>query len=430
MMHSSAKRALLIVLFASSSLAHTYLSSVYLNGEALNEGDCVRPHPASQKEYPIPLVTAPDMTCGWLPAAANSANRKCPIAAGSTLGIQWHHNTPDASDFILDPTHKGPIQVYLAKSESGAGDVWFKIFEDGYTPSDGQWATDRMLENHGRVDVTIPIDITPGNYLLRGEILALHNAYDVNGVQPYIGCVELTISGSGSSSPAGVAFPGYYSPSSPGLVINIYNPISSYPIPGPTLYLPGPQAPTLRPISTPWPTSPPTAQPTPTTPPSPPTYQPTPTTHPTLIPTPNPTSRPTTRPTPTPTPTNRPHSTQHPTPTTRPTSVPTPAPTTYAHGGDTLKLQLSGGSGEWWLGVVVSGVMDTVVRVEMTDSDSVDKWTSLVDLSYAYVFSEHTQLSLPISLRITASTEKRVTLPDVITSWSTELIDTGRTFSE
>lgn len=49
----------MLVLLAHSALAHTYLSSVYLNNAALGQGDCVRPHPSSAFDSPIPLVSAP-----------------------------------------------------------------------------------------------------------------------------------------------------------------------------------------------------------------------------------------------------------------------------------------------------------------------------------------------------------------------------------
>lgn len=48
----------LIAMLSQGALAHTYLSSVYLNGAALAEGDCVRPHPATAYDSPIPLLTA------------------------------------------------------------------------------------------------------------------------------------------------------------------------------------------------------------------------------------------------------------------------------------------------------------------------------------------------------------------------------------
>lgn len=219
------------------ALAHTYLSSVVIDGVALAEGDCVRPHPLIYYDNPIPFLTEVNMTCGFVPFALEAANDKCAVTAGSTIGIQWHHISDASTDDILDSSHKGPVLFYLAKSDTGSGDVWFKIYEDGYTNSTGLWATDKLIANVGLVTITLPSDIAPGNYLLRGEVIALHQAYELNGVQPYVGCVELTISGSGAANPAGVAFPGAYTDTDPGILINIYVPFGPYIIPGPPLYV-------------------------------------------------------------------------------------------------------------------------------------------------------------------------------------------------
>jgi len=365
----------LVALFCfQSTYAHTYLSSVYLDDKLLEEGDCVRPHPSTAYDSPIPLVTSPDMTCGWLPQANQPTNRKCPVAAGATIGIQWHHQSNSPSDDILDPTHVGPTIVYLAKSDSGSGNVWFKIYEDGF--SGGKWGVDRLLAKRGRLDITIPSDIAPGNYLLRGEILALHGAYDLNGVQPYVGCVELTISGSGTANPTGVAFPGYYKNTDPGMLFNRYQGFTSYPIPGPALYQGS--------SSTPG---------TPTT---------------------APTSRPPTAPTTA--------------PTTRPTTAPTTRPTTAPSSGN-IQLSLNSGSSEWWVGVIVSGGGETTVKVEMTDSDSIKTWTALADQSYAYVYEPAKKIKAPISLRLTSSSGKQVVLQNVFTSFSSGNINTGKTYA-
>jgi cellulase len=80
------------------------------------------------------------------------------------------------------------------------------------------------------------IYLLTGNYLIRGELLALHEAYRENGVQPYVDCAELTITGSGNAKPSTVKFPGAYKPTDPGILINIYNPITNYVIPGPAVH--------------------------------------------------------------------------------------------------------------------------------------------------------------------------------------------------
>jgi len=318
------------------------------------------------------------MTCGWLPEAGRAANRKCPIAAGSTIGIQWHHNSNAASDDIIEATHKGPVMVYLAKSDSGAGAVWFKIYEDGL--SGGRWGVERLLDRRGRVDVTIPTDIAPGNYLLRGEIIALHSAYDLNGVQPYVGCVELTISSSENANPTGVSLPGAYSPRDPGMLIDIYNPVSSYVIPGPAVYRAGSSPSSSSSSSSSGSSS-------------------------TVAPTQAPPSS----------------------PTSAPTSAPTSTPTNPT--GGNVKVQMNTGSNVWWFAVAVSGGSESTVKVELKDSGAVSSYSVLSIASYGFYYSQSIQLTPPLSIRLTSASGKQVVLENVFAAWgANSLIDTGKNY--
>jgi len=209
--------------------AHTYLSSVTING--VKQTGCLRPLGTNS---PISSVTSNDMMCGFLPQGAAAASMKCPIAAGSTISLQWNHNNDAPTDDIIDPSHKGPCMVYLS-SDNGVS--WFKIFEQGYDTTTQQFCVIELIANRGVLTATIPSDIAPGNYLLRGEIIALHQAENLNGAQPYVDCAELTITGSGTAKPAGVAFPGAYTPTDPGILFNIYaSPMAKYIIPGPAVY--------------------------------------------------------------------------------------------------------------------------------------------------------------------------------------------------
>ena len=106
----------------------------------------------------------------------------------------------------------------------------------------------------------IPDDIPAGDYLLRAEVVALHVAGQLGGAQLYMSCCmspvpslpspfhphknpptnpppdQLTISGGGSASPALVELPGAYAATDPGILIDIYQSISTYIAPGPTVY--------------------------------------------------------------------------------------------------------------------------------------------------------------------------------------------------
>lgn len=226
---------------------HGYFSSITVDGLAYKEGDCTRPHPSSEYDYPISQKGRPqglqsnDMTCGWLPSAAKAANKKCPVQPGSKIVYQFHYEMGmgDRDTYIIAPDHRGPCIIYLAKSETGSGPVWFKIFEDGYDQSTKLWCVDKLRAGKGKLNFTIPADLAPGNYLMRGEIIALHEGFELYGAQPYVGCVEITVGGSKTGvAPASslVSFPGAYKATDAGINFNIYtskNP--AYPIPGPAV---------------------------------------------------------------------------------------------------------------------------------------------------------------------------------------------------
>jgi len=239
------------VLLLSFSLlidAHGYFSSVTIDGVVHDEGDCMRPHPEDDYDFPISALTRTnglstnDMTCGWLPRAAVSANRKCGVNLGSTVTFQFHYEMGLGSSdtYFIDPSHHGPCLVYMAKSETGSGAVWFKIFEDGYNTSSKTWCVDRMRTNGGKFSVRIPTDITPGNYLIRSELIALHEGDQLYGAQPYVHCAEITVAGSGTSNPTNlVSIPGVYTPTDAGIYFDIYDGFKTYPIPGPPIYVSG-----------------------------------------------------------------------------------------------------------------------------------------------------------------------------------------------
>jgi len=209
--------------------AHIYLSSVTING--VLQMDCLRPLGTNS---PLTSVTGPEMMCGFLPQGSTAAKSKCTIEAGSKIGLQWNHNAPGPQDDIIDPSHKGPCMVYLS-SDNGVS--WFKIWEMGYSTS-ADWCVIDLIANRGYMEVTIPSDIAPGAYLVRGEIIALHEAFREGGAQPYVDCAELQISGSGNAKPATVKLPGAYTPTDPGILFNIYNtPNEQYVIPGPPVYV-------------------------------------------------------------------------------------------------------------------------------------------------------------------------------------------------
>eukprot|EP01114_Cavostelium_apophysatum_P018176 TRINITY_DN5568_c0_g1_i1.p1 TRINITY_DN5568_c0_g1~~TRINITY_DN5568_c0_g1_i1.p1 ORF type:complete len:335 (+),score=33.73 TRINITY_DN5568_c0_g1_i1:50-1054(+) len=254
----------LLAISVSTIEGHTFLSNLIIGGSATTS--CLRPWTTGQdgtifRNSPVNNLgllpnglLGPNMTCGFLPYASQSAPSKCTVAAGSQVGFQWWYMS--SGDDVIADSHRGPIMIYLAKSNTGQGNVWFKIYEDGYTPSDKKWAApDRLRANQGKVSVTIPSDISPGNYLVRTEIIALHEGYALHGSQPYVSCAELTITGSGTVNPAGVSFPGAYQENDPGILFSVYQG-NTYTPPGPPVYVAGGNAGTPPPSSTPPPGTP------------------------------------------------------------------------------------------------------------------------------------------------------------------------------
>ncbi|KAJ2523410.1 hypothetical protein GGI11_001469 [Coemansia sp. RSA 2049] len=220
--------------------AHTFLWGVTTNGVTHGMTQCIRPYISNgQRTYPVTDTASADLTCRTS-SMDPAATEKCPIAAGSNISLQWSHYNNDFSSPISQ-SHTGPVIVYMAPLESnGAGNVWFKIYEEGWDNSTEQWSTDKLIANKGKRDVTIPADLKAGDYLLRSEIIALHGARRVGGAQFFPNCVQLTVTGSGSSVPSGVAIPGAYGERDPGILYaRSRTDNSGYVIPGPPVYMAG-----------------------------------------------------------------------------------------------------------------------------------------------------------------------------------------------
>ncbi|KAL1875785.1 glycoside hydrolase 61 [Diaporthe australafricana] len=165
--------------------------------------------------------------------SATNAKGYAAAKAGDTVEVYW--NTWPTS-------HKGPVIDYLAKC---AGDdcetadktalEFFKIDGAGLVDASAStWATDELISNNNSWVVQIPSTLASGNYVLRHEIIALHSAESAGGAQNYPQCFNLAITGTGSLQPSGTLGEALYKESDAGILVNIYNSLTSYDIPGPT----------------------------------------------------------------------------------------------------------------------------------------------------------------------------------------------------
>ena len=171
------------------------------------------------------------------------------VNAGSNLTFEYRA-VPDVSTVSggvsIDPSHKGPCAVYMKKvadssaSNNAAGDGWFKIMEDGYDSVAGKWCTEKLVPNDGHLSATVPSDLAPGYYLVRSELLALHQA-DKTPPDPqfYVGCAQVFLTSSGSATPPNtVSIPGYVDMNTPAMTYNVWTVPLKLPFPdfGPPLY--------------------------------------------------------------------------------------------------------------------------------------------------------------------------------------------------
>ena len=194
---------------------------------------------------PVEDLTSNDMACGI--NGEKGVARVCPISGGSTLTFEFRQWPDDYSRGALDVGHKGPCAVYAKKVESAVSDGatgagWFKIWDEGYDESSGKWCTEKMIDNNGRLSIVVPDSLQGGDYLIRSELIALHNA-NLSPPDPqfYVGCAQVYLQSSGSLVPAAsdtVSIPGYVSIDESSVTYDIYaQPLAlPYPVPGPKAF--------------------------------------------------------------------------------------------------------------------------------------------------------------------------------------------------
>jgi len=156
------------------------------------------------------------------------------VAAGDTIEFHWS---------VWPESHAGPVITYVAPY---TGDIlavdktalkWTKIQADGY--NDGKWAAVEMIAQNNTWPVTVPSTLAAGKYVFRHEIIALHSAGALNGAQSYPQCLNIEVTGSGTEKPDGVVGTSLYKADEDGIIFNINNGVTAYPIPGPALWTGG-----------------------------------------------------------------------------------------------------------------------------------------------------------------------------------------------
>jgi cellulase len=266
-MRTTAALALAAASMISTVAGHTTVFNILVNDVDQGLGNSASGYIRSPpNNNPITDVTSKDMTCNV--NGGKAAAKFIEVAGGDKITFEWHHNDKSAADDIIAESHKGPILTYIAPAKSnGEGNVWLKLAEEGL--SNGKWAVDNLIANRGKHSITLP-DLAAGEYLLRPEIIALHEGNRNAGAQFYMECVQVKVTSSGSATlPAGVAIPGAYKANDAGVLFDIYSGATSYTIPGPAVWDgasgKAPSAPAPKPeppVQAPAPTSAPAPAPT------------------------------------------------------------------------------------------------------------------------------------------------------------------------
>ncbi|KAG8718596.1 hypothetical protein FRC09_012415, partial [Ceratobasidium sp. 395] len=225
--------AVLATVLAGSStvFGHSIFASLFVNGNYKGPGigKYIRGPPSNS---PVKDTTSKDIICN---VNNSPVVEYIEVSAGDELTAEWFHNT--RGDDIIDLSHKGPVIVYIAPAATnGEGAVWTKIWEEGFA---NQWAVEKLVAASGHHTVTVP-DLKSGDYLLRAEIIALHEsdtdftANPARGAQFYMSCAQIRVVSSGSVAlGSGINFQTDYKHDIPGILFNLYGASpSSYIVPG------------------------------------------------------------------------------------------------------------------------------------------------------------------------------------------------------
>ncbi|KAG9049461.1 hypothetical protein FS837_010265, partial [Tulasnella sp. UAMH 9824] len=191
---------------------------------------------------PVQDVNSDNMSCGQ-GAAKVTAPLSAAAKPGSQIDFDWA-----SGDATTPWVHNvGPMITYIAQCSGDCADFnsldakWVKIDEagrEGNQPN-GAWIQATTIHVSKPYSMKLPDNLPAGNYLLRHEVIALQNAQSQGLAEFYPSCTQITVSGGSSKAnfPSDtVDFPGAYSATDPGILIDVFNPTTeAYPFPGPSL---------------------------------------------------------------------------------------------------------------------------------------------------------------------------------------------------
>ncbi|KAK6193116.1 Transcription factor bye1 [Pestalotiopsis sp. IQ-011] len=234
--------------FATSVLGHGYVTTFTTDGKS-NQGFLLDYYYQKVNTGSFPNISAwyaENLDSGFVaPDTYGTSDINChknsapgalttTVSAGGSITFQWPSTWPHPY---------GPILTYVAACNGDCSKAdksslsWVKIDASGIDYSTQTWASQVLINQAGKWTTKVPSSLKAGNYVFRHEIIALHGAGTLNGAQNYPQCFNIAVTGSGSSSlPTGTLGVNLYKNTDPGIYFNPYVTITSYAMPGPTLW--------------------------------------------------------------------------------------------------------------------------------------------------------------------------------------------------
>ncbi|KAF5366900.1 hypothetical protein D9757_011392 [Collybiopsis confluens] len=256
--------------------------NIYYSGDAKNAETAVRVmYKASGPAYNLPTDFSDDskMAC----EGASGAPKTIQATAGSDVRIDWVGATSEllnkpgtgnvdwASGEFPWVHAMGTVATYIAPCSNGdcttfdaSQASWVKLQMDGldmsqsissnlrstmagkpepYTPSGaGLWGMAKFVEDGSQATVTIPAGLKNGQYLVRHELMAVHNPLksgdSTSGPQVYNGCIQFEVIGGGNVElPEGTKAGSLYAPNGDFAKYNVYsNNGAGFTNPGPAVW--------------------------------------------------------------------------------------------------------------------------------------------------------------------------------------------------
>ncbi|KAF5000249.1 hypothetical protein FGRMN_1881 [Fusarium graminum] len=231
---------------ASSVCAHYTFDKLTLAGtQEGTDNEYIRKHdngymPTKFKGIPDGSISPndKDFTCNKNSVASANVFK---VKAGDEIGMKQAFGGTGMQ-------HPGPIQVYAAavddaKTASPADLDWYKIHQALICKAgnaESLRSTAWCSWDEDSVHFKIPSTLPDGQYLIRGEHIALHGAH-AGEAEFYYACAQIEVSGNSASSIPGtsVKIPGVYKQDDPAVNFSLWGSSTAYDVtPGPDV-IPG-----------------------------------------------------------------------------------------------------------------------------------------------------------------------------------------------